>query len=58
MSKHTTSVGFTFDQAVLVEEQTRGQAKSRIWFDQRAEELQHLDYEKLCIRTIYNHLFH
>ena len=30
------SVGFSFDQAVLVEEQTRGQAKSRIWFDQRA----------------------
>ena len=30
------SVSFTFDQAVLVEEQTRGQAKSCIWFERRA----------------------
>ena len=30
------SVMFTFDQALLVEEQTRGQVKSHIWFEQRA----------------------
>ena len=54
------SVGFTFDQAVLVEEQTRGQAKSRIWFDQRAgritasrlREAVHMNYSQPSLSLI------
>jgi len=30
------TVSFTFNEAVMVEERTRGQSKSRAWFEQRA----------------------
>ena len=48
------TVSFTFNQAVMVEERTRGQINCRAWFEQRAGRI---TASKLCTLITFSHLF-